>query len=171
MPHALCVGVSGCGKTTLMKIIAKKLPRVAVCEYGGKNKIGKTPWGTATVFHTLDIDEMLWFAQHNVSCNLFIDDAGENMERSRDFDFFTTCGRRWGHTVYLIVQRATQVTPNIRTNCETLYCFRQSEYDTQELRKDFPIEFDNAIRLKKFQFLCQRTRFDKVTFHQLTSLG
>jgi ABC-type glutathione transport system ATPase component len=164
MPHAICVGVSGCGKTTLMKQLAKKLPRVAVCEYGGEKKVGKTDWGK-TEFHTLDIEKMLWFAQHNISCNIFIDDAGDNMQRSKDFDFFTTCGRRWGHTVFLITQRATQLSPNIRSNCETIYCFRQSQYDVDKLLEDFPPDFSKAVELKKFEFLAQKTRFDSVTRH------
>jgi ABC-type dipeptide/oligopeptide/nickel transport system ATPase component len=166
MPHGIILGVSGCGKTTLAKKIAKSVPRVAVCEYGGKAKIGKTDWGKPA-YHTLDINSLLWFAQNNINCNIFIDDAGDNLARARDYDFFTTCGRRWGHTIFLITQRANQITPNVRSNCETLYCFRQSQQDIDLLMADFPIEFQKCASLKKGEFLVQKTRFDKVLEYKL----
>ena len=166
MPHALCVGVSGSGKTTLMKQLAKKLPRVAVCEYGGKNKVGKTNWGKS-IFHTLDINEMLWFSQHNIKCNIFIDDAGDNLARMPDCDFFTTCGRRWGHTMFLITQRAMQVTPNIRSNCETVYCFRQEKMDVKAMCESYGESFEAALTLPKGQFLARRTPFDAVSTHKI----
>ena len=168
MPHAIILGVSGCGKTTLAKQLAGRMQRVAVCEFGGSKRVGKTNWGKPA-FHTMDIDSLLYFAQHNIRCNIFIDDAGDNMRRSKDFDFFTTCGRRWGHTVFLITQRANQLTPNIRTNCETIYCFRQSDYDVELLLQDFPTDFNKAKTLPKYEFLAQRDRFSPVTQHKVVA--
>ena len=166
MPHAAIYGVSGSGKTTLVKRLAKQLPRLCVCEFGGKNKIGKTDWGKTT-FHTLDINEMLWFAQHNINCNIIIDDAGDNLARSPDCDFFTTCGRRWGHMVWLLTQRAMQLTPNIRSNCETIYCFRQEKKDVKALVESYGEDFNAALTLQKGELIARRTPFDPVTRHKI----
>ena len=161
MSHSLILGVTGSGKTTLAKHIAKRLKRVIVfATY-------KSDW---QCFHFTDnVSELVSIVETNKRLNIFIDEAGESLKRNdKEFQFLATRTRHFGHNVFFITQRANQLTPNIRTNCESLYCFKQSFNDASVLAQEFADEtIMKVTELPKFYFYekpfgCQVGKFKKV---------
>jgi len=148
MGHALILGQTECGKTSLAKVLATLCPRVAVYS------TYKSDWGKNVVFFATDLDALVTFAQTNKNCNIFIDESGESINRDRQYQFFATRARHFGHRVFFITQRANQLTPTIRLNCSALYVFRQSPKDAQLLYDDFGHdEILEATKLKKYEYI------------------
>ncbi len=136
--HNLVVGISGSGKSTLAFVLAdghaKRGDQVLVLDPNRDN------WPTDDRYIFDDPLRFLQVAKQSQRCALFIDEAGEVIGRgkhAREMQWITTRSRHWGHRVYLICQRATQVELNIRSQCTTGYVFRQSPGDSRALADTF----------------------------------
>lgn len=156
MSHALLAGATEMGKTSLAKLLAKAMNRVAVFEVEYK-----TPWPN-TVFHTTDINDLLLFAKTNKNCNIFIDDSEEATDRDRQYNFFATRARHFGHRFFFLMQRPVQVLPTIRNNCSAIYLFRINPVDAKQLAIDFnePM-LEDAPNLPSGAFFCKQSPIAK----------
>lgn len=129
--HSIILGITGTGKTTLAKRLSNQSQRqVVVLEpftTGGWN---------SNAYFAQDADEVLAIAQSNKNLDIFIDESAETLCRDNAFQFLATRSRQYGHRVFFIAQRASQILPVIRNNCETVYCFRQSKKDAEIIAND-----------------------------------
>lgn len=162
MSHSLILGVTGSGKTTLAKHMARALKRVVV--FATYKSDWPCDYFTKDIFHLCEI------VKTNKKLNIFIDEAGTTLERNdTEFQFLATMSRHFGHNVFFITQRAKQLTPNIRTNCESLYCFKQSEEDAKVLAGEFADKnIMRVVELPRFFYYekpygCQAGKFKKVS--------
>lgn len=151
--HTLIVGRTKTGKTWLSKIIAQKLQAEGykVLVLDGMHDPG---WREVSDFYTTDLHEFLEVAYKSRSCFLFIDEAG-NFCGLHDTDSYwlSTQARHWGHSTFFITQRATQIAPTVRYQCDRLCLFRCAKTDSKVLADEFnePI-LVTANTLKKLEF-------------------
>lgn len=123
MPHAAVIGQTGSGKTYAAQQMGRDFRRRGV----GVLSLHKPrePWPADCVsWQTAEPDEylrMFWAAR---GCACFMELADADIEKSDDrFHRCFTQGRHEGHRCHYLSQRAAQVHPNIRENCERLYLF------------------------------------------------
>lgn len=146
--HSLILGITGTGKTTLAKQLSFRSERnVIVCEPYPTNG-----WNANQVFTS--VDDLMQCALQNKNLDIFIDESGETMQRNPAYQFLATRSRQYGHRVFFIAQRAQQVLPVIRNNCECYYIFRQSRMDCELLVRDTAEEkFYECEKLMKGEYL------------------
>lgn len=106
-------------------------------------------------FITDDPEYFLSVAKINTSCALFIDESGQMIGRySGAMQWLATNSRKWGHKAHFIAQRAKQIDPLVRTQCTSIFLFKQSLDDAKELSKDFVSnELKTATTLLKGEYL------------------
>lgn len=149
--HSLIVGMTSCGKTTL----AKKLSRMG--ENAGKKIVVlepvKTTW-TGNEYHVENAEDLCTLLMQNKNLYVFVDESGETIGRDNDYQFLATRSRQYGHSVFFIMQRTSQVLPIIRSNCSCVYAFRQSAFDCEILCREYAQEsFRQCANLKRGEFL------------------
>jgi DNA helicase HerA-like ATPase len=161
--HNLIVGIGGSGKSTLARVLASgfrnRQEEVLVLDPN------KDEWPTEERYIFDDPLRFLKLAKKSQRCALFIDEAGEVIGRgkhAREMQWITTRSRHWGHRVFLICQRATQIELTIRSQCTTGYIFRQSPGDSRALADTFADDaLLEASTLQKGEYLhvvtCQST--------------
>ncbi len=123
MPHRAVIGQTGSGKTFAAQQMARDFRRRGVGVLGLHKP--REPWPADCVsWQTADADEylrMFWAAR---GCACFMELADADVEKSDDrFHRCFTQGRHEGHRCFYLSQRAAQVHPNIRENCESLCLF------------------------------------------------
>lgn len=149
--HSLIIGITGCGKTTLATQIStgysKRGRKVLILD-----PLMDRRW-TGHVFQ--DSDEFLAEASKQRQCALFIDESGEMIGRYKDEMFWlATRARHYGHDSHFVCQRAQQLALTVRTQCESLACFRVSEMDAKLLADDWARpELKEACNLDKGEFI------------------
>jgi len=155
--HSLIVGISDSGKSTAAHMLAADYLR---------HKVGvlvldphQQKWPCTRMF----TDPLLFLAAAKASrrCALFIEEAGECIGRgkhAREMQWITTGARKWGHSTYLIAQRAQQIELTIRAQCTRGYIFRQSEDDAKALCGTFADKrLMEATQLQEYEFLYVKT--------------
>lgn len=107
-------------------------------------------------YHVPDADILQKVCKSNRDLDVFVDEAGETLLRDSEYQFLATRSRQYGHRLFFIAQRAQQVLPIIRNNCEAVYCFRQSKPDAEILAREYadPV-FLSACTLKKGEYLAR----------------
>lgn len=133
--HTLILGTTASGKTTLALRLAAQhrargfLPLVL-------DPIDDPRWPTEYRF--TDGAAFLACAQRATSCMLYIDEAGESVgHHQREMWWCATRSRHNGHLAHFIAQRATLISPNVRSQCSRLILFRVSRDDAEELRREW----------------------------------
>ncbi len=96
-----------------------------------------------------------------LQCAIFVDEAGRMLGRyDEEFNWLTCESRHLGHVAHLISQRAQHISPNVRTQCATLYCFRLAPKDAKQYAEDFnclellkasELPQGHCIRVQRFQ--------------------
>lgn len=137
MPHTLVVGVSGCGKSRLMReailpawwargVAALVLDPIAQAWGAG------APW----VRQWTDPLAFLAVAQRSRRAVLVLDECGQHVgldhQLARRLGWCATVSRNNGLKAYFLGQRAFQIPPNMRNQCEEVYAFRQPLDDAEE---------------------------------------
>lgn len=167
----LIVGISGSGKTQLALRLAKKLHRsrrVIVFDPYLHNK--NPPWDADLVTDSVEMIYRIATAKENRYRNFvfFVDEAGEFLERCREYDKLATQTRQFGHDIYFIAQRVTMLTPNIRNNCAKVYLFRQCESDCKIIAQEKAAPgLMAAATLPALSYLYLKD-FDTITTHKIT---
>lgn len=123
MPHRAIIGQTGSGKTHCAQQTAWEFRQRGVGVLVLHKPRELWPAG-AVSWQTEDRDaflRMFWAARQ---CACFMELADADVERSDDrFHKCFTQGRHEGHRCHYLSQRAAQVHPNIRENCESLCLF------------------------------------------------
>lgn len=154
--HRLIVGVTGCGKSTLAKIIAWEHRRA------GDNVFVCDPWQAsdwhcdASIPKVDDAIEFL-FQQKRGGAVIF-DEAGlaEAFMRLDENNRIVAAARHYGYAIYFLAQRYIQVPPKLRDNITTIYVFRQPPIVAKEMAKQWYSPGDPILKtpnLKRFEFL------------------
>jgi hypothetical protein len=139
--HALIIGMSESGKTVLAKRLAAWYRRhgigVAILD-----PMNDPDWpADDSTFRTDDPAEFLEFVRDPDCClqaALFIDEAGLSIDKyATEYNWITCQSKHHGHTAHLIAQRAQLINPNIRANCQRLYCFQVPPDDAKAYARDF----------------------------------
>lgn len=106
-------------------------------------------------YATDDPHDFLDVAKKSRSCALFIDEAGEYLDRGglKEMEWCGTRARHWGHSSHFIAQRATQVNRLVRDQCSVLFVFKVSYKDAKLLAEEFACkELEDACNLKKGEY-------------------
>lgn len=162
MPHRAIVGQTGSGKT----FAAQQIARDAVSAGRGVLVLHKPreQWPlprSPLVWQTSDPDafeRMYWKAK---SCLCFMELADADVEKhdARFWKMFTQ-GRHEGHRNFYLSQRAAQVHPNIRENCESLMLFSVPMKGAKLWADEFnDAELLNAVKLPPRWFYFKESRF------------
>lgn len=89
-------------------------------------------------FITSDPDVFLDMVWQSRRCAVFVDEGGQTIGRfSPVMEQLATRGRHWGHKCFFIVQRAKQISVNIRAQCPDLVVFKQALEDTKDLAAEY----------------------------------
>jgi len=162
--HNLILGSSESGKSCLAKTLVSGLLN------RGKSVIVYDPIGVSSEWNGgifLRDDDLLQETMKDEKyhqSHVFIDEAGTlfNEGSRRDVTWVVTRSRHLGHSVYLITQRAMQITKTARDQCKRLYCFQVSMDDAILLAKEYnDKELENASNLPQFHFYV-KDRFSKI---------
>ena len=152
--HTLIVGITESGKTTILKrLVEKHLKNFEVIVL--TSIFDAWPQGSH-VFD--DPDKFLQTFWASKKCIAIIDEGSVTIGRYNEaMEKTATQGRHWGHSCYFAVQRASQISPNIRAMCSQLFCFSQGQKDSDILSEEFnqPL-LQNASSLKKGEFFLVR---------------
>jgi hypothetical protein len=134
--HNLIVGLGTMGKSTLARALAEDFQQrgvgVGVLDPNGEE------WPADRVFS--ETEPFIAWAKQSRRCALFVDEGGETIGRGKRAlanPWITTRSRHWGHLVFILAHRATQIERTIRSNCGTLYCFQQPPGDAEQLADDY----------------------------------
>ena len=135
MAHALILGISESGKTTLALRLAAayKAQGVGVLVL---DPLRNPEWHAD--FITNDETEFLDTFWRSRSCMCFIDEAGEAVGKyNLAMQKTVTRGRHWGHAVHVISQRGAQLSVTVRDQCRHLFLFCSSRRDGEMLAAEF----------------------------------
>lgn len=163
--HKAIYGMTGMGKTWLMKRLAKPLRALKqkVIVYTG---VGDYAWPKGCKI-THDVDQLeSWLGKReNFGAHIFLDEARVlyaemKPSKHKNINNLFTMGRHKGFTCYVATQYPTSIPPAVRVNCPELYCFRLGSRDHAKLvRNDYgEIQFEgqyvdkHILNLKKLNF-------------------
>lgn len=89
-------------------------------------------------FKTANVEEFLNAFHASVSCDVFIDEAGDAIGHYEKAMIKTaTMGRHRGHNVHFVTQRGAQLSPTVRTQCRNLFLFNMAREDCELLAKEW----------------------------------
>lgn len=151
--HTLVLGQSQCGKSVLLKLIARRL------RAQGRTVLVFDPlfseYACSERFGT--IEEFSAAARATQNAHLIVDESGiafaEGGDRSHAW--LATTSRHWGHSTYFAAQRLVQVPPTVRDQCNALFLFTSSRKDGETHADEWNCEAlreCNSLR----QFECMR---------------
>lgn len=124
MSHAIIVGMTGSGKTTLGKSFIRQL-KVLRKPTAVLDPMEDHRWQCD--FKTADLGRFHQHVSVRTGLYLAIDEGATFGKFNDEVTHLMTKGRHLGHNVFLITQELTQVSPLIRGQCETLYLFGTGE--------------------------------------------
>lgn len=162
--HRLYIGTTESGKSYLAKTHAHAMKKAGWPIVVLDPMIGYTasdePWGAD--FITGSRDEFLAKYHTLKNCAIFIDEAGDIVgHHDLEMRALATRGRHAGHQIGFISQRATMISPSVRSNCAEQYIFRTTVKDGIALADDYAIadsrEFgQNVARLGQGEYYMLR---------------
>lgn len=124
MPHALILGQTLSGKTSLAKKLAQSY-RAQGIKVIVLDPLNDAEWQAD--HKTGDVDEFLNVFWDSERCAVFIDEAGDSVGRFDDAMIKTaTRGRHFGHRCHYISQRGAQLAFTVRAQCTELFLFNTS---------------------------------------------
>jgi len=162
--HSLTIGQTMSGKTILNQRLSRIFRR------SGVNTIVLDPhrdpnWDATIMFQ--HFEEFMSFVKDPDRCQqcaLFIDESGMSLNKyDVDCDWLTLTARHHGHRTHIIANRAIMISPNMRSQCETLYAFQVNATDAKTYANDFncPSLAEIGPNLRQGEFL-KITRFQPI---------
>lgn len=157
MAHIFVCGMTMSGKSFVAKEIARRVRRAgrAVLLL---DPIGDVSW--PCTWRTDDPERFLAKAKASQGCLLVVDEAGEALGRglqARGMQWLVTRSRHNGHRALICAQRATQIEPIFRDNCETLLLFSVFSDSAAIWAESFnDRELLNAPTLRQYHFYLKR---------------
>lgn len=170
MPHRAIIGQTGSGKTHAAKSIAR-----AMLAGGIKTLVlhkPREPWPADCVtWQTYDPEKFLRMFWASKSCGCFMELADADVSKFDErFHLCFTQGRHEGHRCFYLSQRAAQVHPNIRENCESLCLFSVG----MKAAKLWAEEFNDpallgAVKLPPHVYYFKPSRFEAARLQKLAA--
>lgn len=159
--HLMVLGMTGQGKSNTLKILIDRYRK-----NGGKSILIDPlcdPEFNAD-FQTDKQDEFLKMVFSSRRCLVLADESGESVGRYNDtMNVLATRGRHWGHTCVFSCQKATQLAPLVRDQCEGLFLFKSGLRSIDLLKDDFACkEIDRALKFEKGEYLYMTRNMDPV---------
>lgn len=155
--HTAVIGPGRSGKTTAMMVIAAAARREGIDVLALDPNLSDWPAScdaSGRKFITHDVELFYRWAQEARRCLLIIDECGESLARDRKYSWFSTRSRHFGHHAVFGAQRWTMLLPDIRIQCDELYCFRQPPNEAELLARDFVDEtLRGAVALPQYCFM------------------
>lgn len=153
--HCLYLGMTGSGKTTLAKEMARKF------RAQGFGVLVLDPMGDdwAADFQTDDPNHFLAVVAKSTRCAVFVDESGETIGHyEKDMFWLATRARHYGHSCHFITQRAAQLSPTVRDQCGRMFLFRVSTRDADILANEWAEPtIKCAAQLERYAMLyCER---------------
>jgi len=154
MAHTLIIGITGSGKTTLAKALSQQYLKRNIPVFV-LDPLLSEKWNANYI--TDNPDEFVETVFDNVNCAVFVDESAETIGRYAGImQKLATSSRNLGHNVHFICQRPKQLDINMRTQCENIFVFKLSLYDTRELANEYVAdELLYAPQLKKGEYLAK----------------
>lgn len=106
-------------------------------------------------FVTSDPHEFLDVVFASERCVVIVDESGDMIGRyGGEMNKLATRAAHNGHRCFFIAQRATQIDPTVRGNCENVITFAQAVPDAKQLAIDFVDDkLKEAVNLEKLQYM------------------
>jgi hypothetical protein len=121
MPHRAIIGQTGSGKTHAGKVTALSMRRAGIGTLVLHEP--REPWPAQCASWQTD-DPATFLRMFWAACGCFMELADADVSKwDNRFHLCFTQGRHEGHRCFYMSQRAAQVHPNIRENCESLCLF------------------------------------------------
>ncbi len=158
MPHSLIIGMTGSGKTSVATAMS------GMYQQKGVKVIVLDPmldprWKADFITHNRGVFLQVMQHPETQSCAVFVDESGEMIgQHGKELFWLATRSRHAGHNVHFICQRAKQISPNVREQCEYLFMFKTALDSSKEIANDFNRpELQEANTLQQFEyFQCSR---------------
>lgn len=157
MAHALILGMTESGKTSLAKQLAANY-RAKGFSILVLDPMNDPEWPAD--YKTTDPDEFLTVFWNSRRCMVFIDESGDAIGRyNKAMERTATKGRHWGHSCHYITQRGAQLSQTVRDQCSHLFLFASSLKDRKLHAEEWnaPVLTQPLERLEYFH----TTRFTK----------
>jgi len=154
--HVLILGITQSGKTTFCFDLARRFKARGVSLLVLDPDM-RREWNIeeGRDFMTDDPEIYLSVVKLNRKCALFVDESGQMIGRySGAMQWLATNSRKWGHKAHFIAQRATQLDPIVRTQCTSLFLFKQAVMDSKILAQEFVEDgFKEACNLSQGEYI------------------
>lgn len=154
MVRGAIIGMSLSGKTTLAKHLSREYWRRAkIRSFVLDPNLDEGPYGEhALVFRDEPkFWEVVWKTRGSL---IIVDEAAETIARNDDLTPVFTRLRHLNHKLLVIAHRATNLTPIMREQIDTIYLFRQSEKNCEIFAEIFAEPgLVGAKDLPKYQYL------------------
>lgn len=126
--HRLILGIPESGKTTLARWWCSALKRA------GHKTVVFNPYGDPgwdCDFQSRDPHKIKLFCQQRFSKCVFLEEAGAEFDRDREFNWFGTGSRHDGNSTWIIAQSHVMIHPTLRRCCTETYMFRSAVVDCE----------------------------------------
>lgn len=149
--HTLVIGMTTCGKTTLVKWLTSAMKRKGI-KVAVLDPLLDPEWEAD--FITADAAEFLRYVKTNKSHVLVVDESGSAIGRYNEaMNWLATTARHLGHTTFFLMQGATQVDPIIRGQCSKCFMFTCAGPIAEKIAVEFnEPKVAKASRLEKGEF-------------------
>jgi hypothetical protein len=124
----MILGMSESGKSVLAKCLVRRLRKanrkVVIYDPLLQRDWGTEPYDDSETVNAIMLEER--------KLHVFIDECGEvfrDYDSQREYAWWATRSRHYGHSVYFIAQRAVQIPRTMRDQCSRLYLFTSSATD------------------------------------------
>lgn len=155
--HSLILGMTLSGKTTLAKLLCKKLRERYEITTIVLDPLNDPEWETDYLVN--NERDFLKLFNGLQSCAIFIDESGKAVGRyNTAMEQTATIGRHLGHKCFYLTQGGTQLAPIIRNQCSTLYLFTTAKSDCIKHANEWnQPELINGCTLAQGEFyMCSR---------------
>lgn len=152
------------GKTTLARNLAAQFKRNSVGVLV-LDPLADPRW--TCDFVTADPSDFLDVFWRSRRCIAFIDEGSESVGRyDVAMQATFTRGRHWGHSCFVIAQKATQLAPVVREQASHLFLFCCAKKNGVLLAEDFnEPRLEECSNLKRFEYL-HAVKFGGVSHHK-----
>lgn len=152
--HSYIVGTTGSGKSHLAKSMARGY-REAGYSVLALDPVRDPEWAAVADHVTADKDEFLRVFWESANCKVFVDETLRVTDNhDKEFHATATMGRHNGHQLYYLAQRPSHIPVNIRSQCQTVFTFRQNRKESILMSDDFGNDdLRQAVELGKYEFL------------------
>lgn len=146
MAHTLVLGVTQSGKSTYSKWVCERLTKKGI-ETAVLNPYRDPGWICSS--QHMDPSKLLDLCLTPGRRCVFLEEAGDTLDRDPRYNWFTTVGRHAGNQVWVISQRMESLNPTLRNNCVDAVVFASEIGDTKLIANRY--REPRLLRVEKFR--------------------